>query len=416
MTSFGASKEITEPGFMPTFKIQGQVYHRIGSLLPVNEEHTFMQIYFIENRNDQLERRLNLFSGLRRNILEGIQNELLEHNNLITTFKTALDTSNRQNVKIIIKPDKIPTGEHPGRFNAPSSSEVAVLMVNQDHGNRDIVLSRRDNEKQRICETHKAYDALQYPLLFPRGEDGYHITIPKVDPITRQPMLNGKYVSACDYYAFQFMVRNNTSQHLFRAQKLLNQYAVDMYAKIEAERLLYIKTNQNNLRSESYIHLQDAIANDVNISERGTKVILPSSFTGSPRYMHMHTQDTICIARKYGRPDLFITFTCNSKWSEIQNALLPTNTDALYRHDIIARVFRLKHLKLIDLIKKGEVFGPILGYVYDRFQGTIPKFLQMRLKIRVGFWLFVLYFSKPKFRPDFRNEVKNTKNVYFCRI
>ena len=53
---------------------------------------------------------------------------------------------------------------------------------------------------------------------------------------------------------------------------------------------------------------------------------------------------------------------------------------------------------------------------YDRFQGTIPKFLQMRLKIRVGFWLFVLYFSKPKFRPDFINEVKNTKNVYFCRI
>lgn len=34
MTSFGASREINEPGFMPTFKVQGQVYHLIGSLLP----------------------------------------------------------------------------------------------------------------------------------------------------------------------------------------------------------------------------------------------------------------------------------------------------------------------------------------------------------------------------------------------
>lgn len=36
MTSFGA-KQITEGSFMPTFKVQGQVYHLKGSLLPENE-------------------------------------------------------------------------------------------------------------------------------------------------------------------------------------------------------------------------------------------------------------------------------------------------------------------------------------------------------------------------------------------
>jgi len=29
ITSFDASKEDVEPGFMPTFKVQGQVYHLI---------------------------------------------------------------------------------------------------------------------------------------------------------------------------------------------------------------------------------------------------------------------------------------------------------------------------------------------------------------------------------------------------
>jgi hypothetical protein len=33
MTSFGA-KQIVEEGFMPTFKVQGQVYHLYGSLIP----------------------------------------------------------------------------------------------------------------------------------------------------------------------------------------------------------------------------------------------------------------------------------------------------------------------------------------------------------------------------------------------
>lgn len=33
MTSFRA-KEIREGNFMPTFKVQGQVYHLIGNLLP----------------------------------------------------------------------------------------------------------------------------------------------------------------------------------------------------------------------------------------------------------------------------------------------------------------------------------------------------------------------------------------------
>lgn len=45
MTSFGA-KIVIEGNFMPTFKIQGQVYHRIGSLFPASgNTHQFLQIY-----------------------------------------------------------------------------------------------------------------------------------------------------------------------------------------------------------------------------------------------------------------------------------------------------------------------------------------------------------------------------------
>lgn len=49
--------------------------------------------------------------------------------------------------------------------------------------------------------------------------------------------------------------------------KLFHQYAVDMYAKIETERLAYIRFNQTKLRSEEYIHLRDAI-NNINNTDR----------------------------------------------------------------------------------------------------------------------------------------------------
>jgi len=59
MTSFGA-KEIREGNFMPTFKIEGQIYHLIGSLLPTTGQSSkFLQIYFIYDA-DQLSLRSNI--------------------------------------------------------------------------------------------------------------------------------------------------------------------------------------------------------------------------------------------------------------------------------------------------------------------------------------------------------------------
>ncbi|KAK2704433.1 hypothetical protein QYM36_016732 [Artemia franciscana] len=110
-----------------------------------------------------------------------------------------------------------------------------------------------------------------------------------------------------------------------------------MYAKIESERLLYIRLNQTKLRSE-YIHLRDAVINDA--------------------------QDAIAYVRLYGRPDLFITFTCNQSWDEILQLLLQGQS-AVHRHDITARVFRQKLKSLINYIVKLEVFGSVRCWMYS---------------------------------------------------
>ena len=105
------------------------------------------------------------------------------------------------------------------------------------------------------------------------------------------------------------------------------------------------------------------------------RIILPSSVTGSPRYMAQLYQDSMAIVAELGPPDLFITFTCNPKWAEITNSLrfFGLNPDGEYeehspegnfRADIIAIVFHLKLKELMDLLVKKGAFGPVVGFMY----------------------------------------------------
>lgn len=167
-----------------------------------------------------------------------------------------------------------------------------------------------------------------------------------------------------NFYSYRFMIRPQESNYILRCGKLFHQYVVDMYAKIESERLAYLRFNQARLRSEEYIHLRDAIVNDGNVADIGRLTILPSSYVGSPRHMHEYTQDAMSYVRKHGRPDLFITFTCNPQWDDIKDNLFEgqTSTD---RHDITARVFRQKLKCLMDLIIKLKIFGEVCCWMYS---------------------------------------------------
>ncbi|GJY16904.1 DNA helicase PIF1, ATP-dependent [Tanacetum coccineum] len=67
------------------------------------------------------------------------------------------------------------------QYNAPTVFEVAAFIIN-DFGDgepsRDIIVNKNNSGPQRISELHPSYMALQYPLLFPYGEDGFHEHIP----------------------------------------------------------------------------------------------------------------------------------------------------------------------------------------------------------------------------------------------
>ncbi|KIH67661.1 hypothetical protein ANCDUO_02003 [Ancylostoma duodenale] len=92
MTSFARTATVQEPVFMPTFKVRGQIYHRVGSLLPLpNENLKFLQIYFTNDEEQQVDQRCENIGGTRRNIFLELQRVFHQHNNLVEFFKTALE-------------------------------------------------------------------------------------------------------------------------------------------------------------------------------------------------------------------------------------------------------------------------------------------------------------------------------------
>ena len=68
------------------------------------------------------------------------------------------------------------------------------------------------------------------------------------------------------------------------------------------------------------------------------KLILSSSYMGSPRFMTQLFQDTMAIYRHFHKPDLFLTMTANLKWPEIVQSLFPGQT-ATNHPDIVSQVF-----------------------------------------------------------------------------
>ncbi|OWY90444.1 Helitron helicase, partial [Phytophthora megakarya] len=94
----------------------------------------------------------------------------------------------------------------------------------------------------------------------------------------------------------------------------------------------------------------------------GKRVILPSSFTDGPRQMYKSYQDSMAIVREFGKPDIFLTMTCNPEWKEIRDQIAE-HQNPPDRPDIVARVWNQKLRALLHDLDEG-VLGRILARIY----------------------------------------------------
>jgi hypothetical protein len=346
-----------------TFRVQGAICHRIGSLLPPDGmEPKFAQLYvFDTDMEAQLRKRTGIFDDLDPVMIQGLQHVLYELNPYVHQFKTAGEYAQRsENVSLAIRQTvDVDLRTH----NRPTASEVAAVLINAEEGSeRDLILHLRRGGLTKLRETWASYDPLQYPLLFPRGELGWSLDTSYREEIRRN---GNRRVSPREYYAYRLFTRPNDFCYLHKAGRLFQQYVVDQYAKIEEQRLRYQRSHQSDLRAELYAGLHDMVQHEGQqaLARTGKRIILAPSFTGGERFMKKQYQDAMAIVRAFGKPDLFITMTCNPKWPEIAENLLP-GQKADDRPDLVTRVFRLKLKALLHDITVNHIFGKVIGRVH----------------------------------------------------
>jgi hypothetical protein len=73
-------------------------------------------------------------------------------------------------------------------------------------------------------------------------------------------------------------------------------------------------------------------------------------------------QDSMAVIRAHGKPDLFITMTCNPNWPEIKNELIESQN--AHKLTIIARVFKIKLKCLLDDLFNKKIFGKTKAHMY----------------------------------------------------
>ncbi|KAJ9567832.1 hypothetical protein OSB04_003798 [Centaurea solstitialis] len=130
-------------------------------------------------------------------------------NVLVKSYRMARDCF-QSNPNVELKLRLIGKRQKDGRtYNLPTASEVAALIV-EDIGDttekRYIIVEHQTGRLQQISELHPSYLPLQYPLLFPYGEDGYRVDIPHRG-ITSSSSSKRTNVTMREFFAFMLQDR-----------------------------------------------------------------------------------------------------------------------------------------------------------------------------------------------------------------
>ncbi|KAD4585215.1 hypothetical protein E3N88_22816 [Mikania micrantha] len=170
--------------------------------------------------------------------------EMLDSNNELVKCYRMVRDSFKENEHLDLKLRLIAKRQKDGRtYNLPTASEVAALIVG-DSGDciesKDIVVQTRSGALKHISELHPSYLALQYPLLFPYGEDGYRIDIPHRDVISTQKSKRPKCTMR-EFFAFRVQDRVQKFSLILNSRRLFQQFLVDAYTMMRINNFWLIR-------------------------------------------------------------------------------------------------------------------------------------------------------------------------------
>ena len=365
------------------YRVHGQVYHHLGALHPARPgaPRQYAQLYVVDTAAANEERLGRVGNNAcRPNTMADLERMLTEHNPHVRAFRSmaavleeeerAAAADGRALERVALFFHREPQQDR-RRFNDPVGDEVAAVFVGRDGEPpvRDLAVYPRGDRLQTISCLSPHADPLVYPLLFPHGELGWRAGVQHVPERAARVR---HQLTHLQHYAYRLAVRPGFSV-LHSAGKLLQQFAVDAYTRVVANRLQYLRQHQALFRAEVMQGLADHLHGEDAARPVGRQVVLPASFTGSPRAMQQAYQDAMAVIARFCSPDLFVTFTCNPRWEELAGNV-GRQQRVEHRPDLVARVFHLKLRALLEDLSAGQLLGKprAMFYVIEYQKRSLP--------------------------------------------
>jgi hypothetical protein len=242
-----------------------------------------------------------------------------------------------------------------------AGGDIAAIVnpynLHEVHGRKIIVSPQQGERPSDFVDILSAeYEPLQYPLFFPYGEAGW----------SRKPNQAPQKWTQAWWYRSRLLHEDRFDQW----GRLTCEYLVDMYSRLEEERLEYIRNGK--LRQARQIFANDvgeAGLDDDDDDEQEQLFIgkLPSCFLGSRAWISERVADALAVCRALGKPSLFITMTTNPNWPEIKEKLLPGQT-AADRPILVCRAFKGRMDRLMEFFKSKRFGGIVYMISVVEFQ------------------------------------------------
>ena len=358
-----------------SLRVNGTVRHNIGDIYPAEgAKSKFMQVLFTGGENNDKGTWNNATPPMLR-LLSTLRMLIGRYNSFVWSLKSVLEfvVPDQMPIFKVVINVKAPSDAAPRTYNTPTCNEVAAIIVNEAPDDatapskRELILHGRNGGLRTVSSLNPSYDPLSYVLTHIHGDAGWTFGNYKsklVNGVWVSDSSAGK-ISAMDFYSYRIHTRDQKDSDdiiqdsVTYGGQLFQQYAVDQWIKIEEERLNFMRASQDKLKAESYAGLADAVRGNER-RDTGHYIVLASSHVGSPRHLRSNYQDAMAIVGKFGKPDYFITMTCNPKWEEITEHLREGEV-ASDRPDLISRVFLMKYHELLDDLLKKDVLGKVIG-------------------------------------------------------
>ena len=236
MASSAAKTKYFDSGIQQ-LRINGQVAHRMGGLLPPECRASCYSQLFVLDNDGHLNHLMNtpLHEPLNKTILASLMTMLRRCNPYAHSVQRAarLDAPT---VRLVLDDGDVADRR---TCNKPRVSECAAFLpeTNEPGSHREIIIRMAGGRLQYINECNHAYDPLYFVLLFPEGEHGWEVGIPHANERPRttggnvvhderrddQVVKEQNKVTVLQFAKFYMMQRVNDFNRLQRARKLYEE-------------------------------------------------------------------------------------------------------------------------------------------------------------------------------------------------